>query len=310
MNDLKSTRVCLIVLMLLALTETWAQLAPQYTQYMYNTSSFNTAYVGTVKATEITGAYRAQWVGVDGAPKTFSLSINHPMAKKNAGIGLSIIQDNIGPSSQTMFKAQYAYKVNLSKEVLLSFGVDAGGSLLNVDFGKGDFLVQTDGSINQNTINKFYATIGVGTFLYAKNWYIGMSVPNVLTSNVYNDEVKSLVPNQILVNLIAGMVFDLNANLKFKPALLFNHMPEAQSNLNLSANFLYANKFIVGGSYRFGSAFSGMLGFQASKRFFVGYAYDYDTTGLGNHNSGSHEIIWKFNFQKKKAKQIHSPRFF
>ena len=49
---------------------------PQYTQYMYNPTSINPAYAGSRGSLSIFGHYRTQWVGLEGAPKTASVSIN------------------------------------------------------------------------------------------------------------------------------------------------------------------------------------------------------------------------------------------
>jgi type IX secretion system PorP/SprF family membrane protein len=205
----------------------------------------------------------------------------------------------------------------------LSFGIDAGGSFLNVDLTKGDFEITPEPLLSTLNTNNFYPTIGAGTFLYSDDWYLGVSIPNFLTNGIYNDEVATLVEDKIQFNFIGGYVFDLSETLKFKPAVLANYLQGSPLNMNLSANFLINDVFTAGASYRLDNAVSGLAGFQVSSNMFIGYSYDYNTNGLGEFNSGSHEVILKFYMgsggrstksrtknAKGKPKQIDTPRFF
>ena len=304
----------------------FGQKEPQYTQYMYNVGSFNPAYVGSVANTDLSLLYRAQWIDIEGAPRTLRFGINHPFKNEKMGMGFNVVSDEIGPLQQTYIDLAYSYQVNLDSDTYLSFGVDAGGSLLNIDYSKGTFENPGDPGVNGQDSNNFYPTVGAGLFLYSDEWYVGASIPNFLTNGIYNDEVATVVEDKIQYNLIAGYVFNLSDNTKFKPAFLLNYLNGAPVNANLSANFLFADAVTVGASYRFGNAVSGLAGFQISNNIFFGYSYDYNTNGLGEYNSGSHEAILKFYFGrggnganggrakkenlKGKPKQIDSPRFF
>lgn len=312
---------CRVLFLLGALGAIHAQKEPQYTQYMYNIGSFNPAYVGTVATPDITGLYRAQWTGIPGAPRTMRFGINYPLANEKHGLGLNVVNDQIGPTGQTYMDISYSFQVFLDDETKLSFGIDAGGSLLNVDFSKGDFEVENDPILQNQNVNSFYPTVGAGVFLYRDYWYVGLSVPNFLTEGIYNDEVAGIVEDKQQFNFIGGYVFDIRDNLKFKPAFLMNYLSGSPLNVNLSANFLINDAFTVGASYRLDNAISGLAGFQVSGSTFIGYAYDYNTNTLGEFAQGSHEIILKFYLGtgsgtdrpariKKKGRQIDSPRFF
>tara|TARA_R110002020_G_scaffold23587_3_gene78438 strand:+ start:2483 stop:3466 length:984 start_codon:yes stop_codon:yes gene_type:complete len=307
---------------LFATTSAHAQKEPQYTQYMYNIGSFNPAYVGSVEKMEIAGLYRAQWIDIDGAPTTIRFGTNIPFSNGKSGLGLNVVNDRLGPSSQTYFDLAYSYQVQLSEGTKLSFGMDAGGSLLDVDFSKGSFQNPNEPVLNGQNINKFYPTLGAGLFMYAEDWYLGLSVPNFLTNDIYDDEVATIVEDKVQFNFIGGYVFDLSEGLKFKPAVLLNYLQGSPLNVNVSTNFLISDVVTVGASYRWDNAVSGLAGVQVSNGIFMGYSYDYNTNGLGEYNNGSHEIILKFylgggnkgkndNYKiKGKPKQIDSPRFF
>lgn len=303
----------------------YGQKEPQYTQYMYNIGSFNPAYVGTVEDPEISLLYRAQWIDIEGAPRTIRAGVNLPLANEKNGLGFNIINDELGPATQTFIEAAYSFQVKLSDETKLSFGINAGGSLLNMDFNKGSFEFQNEPQLsNAQTVNKFYPTVGAGTFLYSEDWYLGVSIPNFLTDAIYNNEVKTVLEDKMQFNFIGGYVFNVSDGLKFKPAFLVNYLKGSPVNVNLSANFLISDVITLGASYRLDNAVSGLAGIQVSNSLFFGYSYDYSTNGLGNFNSGSHEAILKFYIGRKgntrssnntkstkgQPKQIDTPRFF
>jgi type IX secretion system PorP/SprF family membrane protein len=325
-NTLKYSFIpCLLWFLCLATTAVYGQKEPQYTQYMYNIGSFNPAYVGTVETPEISALYRAQWIDIPGAPRTIRFGANLPFSNETMGLGINIVNDQLGPLTQTYADLSYSYQVKVTDNTKLSFGMDLGGSFLNVDFSKGSFENPGD-PLGLEPINNFYPTVGAGLFMYGDAWYVGASIPNFLTEGLYNDEVASVLDEKIQFNFIGGYVFNLSDGLKFKPAFMVNSLSGAPLNINLSGNFLISDVVTAGVSYRVENAFSGLAGFQISNSTFLGYSYDYNTNALGEFNQGSHEVILKFYLgrggsssnskkdksgnSKGKAKQIDSPRFF
>lgn len=314
-----------ILFTLVSIASVKAQKEPQYTQYMYNVGSFNPAYVGSVEHTDFSLLYRAQWLDVSGAPKTLRFGVNLPFVNQKMGMGFNIVNDELGPLSQTYLDVAYSYQVNLDDFTKLSFGIDAGGSLLNIDYTKGSFENPSDPTFVDNKFNGFYPTIGAGLFLYDEDWYVGASIPNFLTNGIYNDEIGSVVEDKIQYNLIGGYVFELSEQVMFKPAFLLNYLKGSPVSINLSTNFQFSDIVTLGASYRVNNALSGLAGVQISNSIFFGYSYDYNTNGFGQYNNGSHEAILKFylgrgsntksgrtnkNNLKGKPKQIDSPRFF
>jgi len=316
--------VFLLLGFLLAMfSKSYSQQEPQYTQYMYNIGSFNPAYVGTVENTDITALYRAQWIDIEGAPRTIRFGVNYPFENEKMGLGFNVQSDQLGPTTNTLVDISYSYQINVSANTKLSFGIDVGGSFLNVDFSKGTFENPGEPILGREQINEFYPTVGAGLFLYQDKWYLGVSAPNFLPSGLYNDDVAQVLDDELQFNFIGGYVFDLSEKLKFKPAFLANFISGAPATVNLSANFLINDVLTAGASYRFDNAISGLVGFQISNSMFAGYSYDYNTNPIGQYNNGSHEIILKFYVGrgsktkkdkienlKGKPKQIDSPRFF
>ncbi|WET03285.1 type IX secretion system membrane protein PorP/SprF [Flavobacterium sp. YJ01] len=286
-----------------------AQQEPQYTQYMYNTMSVNPAYAGSTGSTEAALLYRSQWVGISGAPQTQSFSIHSPLRNENLGLGLSIVNDKIGPSDELYFDGNFAYSIPLGYEKRLAFGLKAGGRMLNIDWSKGRYYDSDDVLLNQNINNQIKLAVGAGIYYYTDKWYVGLSVPSFMRSNYYDDVQESIDYDRLHYYLMGGYVFDLNPNLKFKPAFLVKAVSGAPITADVSANFMIQEKFVIGGSYRTDDSVSILAGFQIAPSFFVGYSFDYTVSQLNKYNDGTHEIILRYQFVQKQSK-IKSPRFF
>lgn len=295
-----------------------AQQDAQYTQYMFNTMSVNPAYAGSRGQFSAAALYRSQWVGLDGAPETFTLNLHSPIRNSKLGYGISVVQDNIGDGvvSETYFDAVVSYTIDVSLEGKLSFGLKAGGNLLNLDFnGLRNFDVEPV-SID-NIENRFSPNVGLGIYYHTNEFYAGLSAPNLLqtehfdNSRTDSNSVQFLSKERINFYFITGYVFDLGGNLKFKPALLTKVVGGAPLQVDASASFLFNDKFSFGAAYRWDAAVSGLVGFQITDQLMLGLAYDRETTELGGtqFNDGSFEVFLRFELVKSFQKLV-SPRFF
>lgn len=302
----KYNQIATLVL-LLTVNFVFGQQEPQYTQYMYNTMTVNSAYAGSAGHMTITGLYRTQWVGLEGSPNTQSFTIDSPVGK-NVGLGFSVVNDEIGPSEEQYVDLNFSYSVKASDEYKLAFGVKGGGRVLNIDWSKGTYR-DNDAQFYDNIRNKFLPVVGAGIYLHSEKSYLGLSIPNFLTDKRYDEIQEDLADQRMHVYLIGGWVFELSPSTKFKPAFLLKHVAGAPLVADLSANFMFYDKFRIGASYRTDDAVSILAGFQITPGLMVGYAYDYTTTNLQNYNSGTHEIVLRFEL-KSKDKGLKSPRFF
>ncbi|OCB76676.1 hypothetical protein B0A79_17960 [Flavobacterium piscis] len=286
----------------------FAQQDAQYTQYMYNTININPAYAGSRGAMSIFGLYRTQWVGLDGAPETSSFSLNTPLSNSNLGLGVSFVNDKIGPTNENALSADLSYTVPTSETFKLSFGIKATANLFSLDVNKLNPEHQGDPQF-QDLKSKFSPNVGAGVYYHSDKAYIGLSVPNFIETNRYDDNDTAIFKDKINYYLIAGYVFDLDPYIKFKPAVLTKMVEGSPLQVDLSANFMFNDKFVAGLAYRWSAALSAMAGFQVTDGLFIGYSYDRETTRLNNYNSGSHEIFLRFEFFNNYSR-ITSPRFF
>ena len=285
-----------------------AQQDMQYTQYMYNTVTINPAYAGSRGMLSINALYRSQWVGLDGAPTTINFTAHTPLKIKGGGVGLSFASDKVGPATENLAAADFSYTINMSYRTKLSFGLKAGLHSLSVDSNKFNPDQQNDPYLYDQD-NKISPLVGAGIYLHSDSWYVGLSSPDLLETDHYDDVSVSIARERMHLYLMGGYVFDLNPVLKFKPATLIKVVDGAPLAVDLSANFLFNEKLTLGAAYRFDAAVSALVGLQAFDWIMIGYAYDYDTTGIGNYNNGSHEVFLRFELNSRSQGFVH-PRFF
>lgn len=287
---------------------TYAQQESQYTQYMYNTVSINPAYAGSRGSLSILGLYRNQWSGLDGAPETIDLSAHSPIGVQGVGAGLGFHSDKIGPTSKSEITADFSYTLPLNqKDLSLGFGLKGGVSLMDVDPNK---LTIFDPSDYDLTLEHHSAPVfGLGFHLYTNNWYIGLSVPNVLETKYYDDVQVSTATEKAHFYLTGGYIFDISYDFKLKPAVLVKGVTGAPLAVDISANALLMNRLTLGLGYRLDADVSALAGFQITDGIMVGYSYDYTTTALRNYNDGSHEIFLRFELGTRLKPKVN-PRFF
>jgi type IX secretion system PorP/SprF family membrane protein len=288
----------------------YSQQDAQYTQYMYNTINVNPAYAGSRGVMSIFGLHRTQWVGLDGAPVTNAFSVNSPIENTNLGVGLSFVNDRIGPTVENTISTDVSYTIPVSETYKLSFGIKGTANLFSFDREKLNIPSQSQADpLLQSLSNNFSPNVGAGAYFHSDKSYLGLSVPNFFQTKRYNDNDYAVYKERMNAYLIGGYVFDLSPNLKFKPAFLGKMVQGAPLQLDVSGNFLINDKFVLGAAWRWSAAASLMAGFQVSDGLYIGYGYDLDTTKLAHYNSGSHEIFLRYELFKRQDR-IVSPRFF
>ena len=290
----------------------YAQQDAQFSNYMYNTLSFNPAYAGSRDTASIYLSQRSQWVGFEGAPTTNTLSYHSPIGSSNLGVGLSLMNDAIGPVEENLISLDMSYTIKTSYDYKLAFGLRASAHMLNIDFMNLNVFNPGDVLAQRNTNNQISPNIGFGVFWYSDKSYVGFSIPNFLETRHINkglnSSVSSVSKERLHYHFTAGYLYDISQNVLFKPALLTKVVSGSPLQVDVSTNFQFYDKFTLGASYRLDAAVSFLAGFQLNSNWLLGYGYDFDTNNLVTFNSGSHEVFLRYEiFRSKKLK---SPRFF
>lgn len=281
-----------------------AQQVPQFTQYMYNTISFNPAYAGSREIMVINVLNRNQWAGIHGAPITQTLSAHTSIPNTNFGVGLSIIKDELGYEKTTYGYADVSYTIRLNKydAYKLAFGLKFGASKYDLDQNLlNDGFNSSDPFLDMVNFN-WSPNIGAGIYFRGESFYLGVSSPKLINYENSNMEYVSLDRVSYFFN--GGYLLDLNSNLKFKPTFLVKYTNGAPMSLDLSTLFYINEKLWLGGSYRLFDSFGAIINFKVFDGLSFGYAYDYITSDLTAFSSGSHEFMinYEFVFPKPRCK--------
>lgn len=284
-----------------------AQQDPQYTQYMYNMNVVNPAYAGSKEGLSLTALYRKQWSGLDGAPETFTFSAHAPFGDK-VGLGLSAIKDELGPISETNVYADFSYTLELGGNTKIALGIKAGATFHDVGLTDLDLQDPNDPFFSQD-INNTYPNVGAGAFLYGDNFYVGLSVPNLLNSVHLDENGLKYGSETNHYFATAGYVFQVSENVKLKPSVMVKSSFDAPISYDGNLNALFFEKFEIGASYRVDDSFSGLVGFQVTDNIRIGYAYDHITSDLDAVANASHEVILTFDLFFNK-RTMRSPRYF
>ena len=288
-----------------------AQQDPQFTQYMFNLLAINPAYAGSADRVSLKGLSRHQWVGFDGAPTTQTITAHAPLWHESLGLGGTILRDSHGPLTQYTFMADIAYRIHMG-DAKLAFGLKGGLNLLQGRFGELNPIDPNDQVFQANVNTKLDPQFGFGVMYYSDRYFIGLSTPKMLGTEFFETDSLAFVSEagqRAHYFLTGGYVFDLGVYHKFKPTFLVKAVEGAPVSFDLSANFLFYEKFWLGAMYRHTDAVGALFQYHITNDLSVGYAYDYPLSVLRNYSGGSHEIMLGFEFGNK-LKGIRSPRYF
>ena len=289
----------------------FAQQDPQFTQYMFNMLALNPAYAGSGDRLNIKALTRHQWVGFEGAPTTQTLTAHSPIVNESLCIGGTIMRDAHGPVTQYGFMADVAYRIFMG-ESKLAFGLKGGLNLFQGKFAELNPLVAGDQVFQQNVNSKLDPQFGFGMMYYSDRYYLGVSTPKLLRSEFFETDSLAFVsePGQRSHWFLSGgYVFDMGIYHKFKPTFLVKAVQGAPVSFDLSANFLFYEKFWLGAMYRHQDAVGVLAQYNINDDFSIGYSYDYPLSTLHNYSGGSHEIMLGY-LLGKPVKGIRSPRYF
>lgn len=302
---------------MLSCVQLFSQQLPQFSQYMFNTITINPAYAGSRETLSVVGLHRDQWVGLKGGPTTSTLSVHSPLRNDKIGVGLSIINDELGYENFLFAYGDFSYTIDVSPNTKLALGLKAGFTHYNLDqIGFDDDPDIINDPFFQNFTNRWNPNIGVGAFLHQNRWYIGLSAPRLLNTD-YNQtaldaDVDYVATERIGYFLTGGYVFNLNEKTKLKPSALLKATNGAPISYDISAHLLFNEKLWLGGSYRYNNdtaTVGALTDFQVTPQIRIGYAYEHFISDLRPYTGGTHEIILMYEFFKT-TKRVKSPRYF
>jgi len=303
-------RIFGILFIVLAGSPAVAQLLPLMDQYHLNGLAINPAYAGSQEALSVGLYSRIQWVGFEGAPRTFTFTMHSPMRNKKVNLGLIVLADRLGSKEETGFLFHYAYRIDMGRGKL-SFGLAAGLTHLTHNLNSirytdaGDMLLQDPGR------RALLPAFSVGSYYYSDKFYAGISLP-LLTNHEMNQETGryriGFDPAATNYNLVTGYLFGLSEKLELLPSLMFRTNPAVSTQLDIHCSVIYNKKVSIGAIIRTSGNLSAVLQIQANRQLRVGYSYGYELSGLSSYQHGSHEVVLKYNF--RYIMDVVNPRYF
>lgn len=297
-------RVLILVVFSLVLPrEINAQQMPIYTNYLFNAYAFNPAVAGSTPFVSAMMNYRDQWVGFDGAPRTFMASMYGPFKKsKKVALGGMISTDITGLLQRTSVYFTYAYHVQLNSKWKLGLGLSGGAMQYRVSLYNAKLYDKEDQVLNGNLLTSGVFDANAGLYLYSSKFFFGLSGYQMANNSINIPGSESNLSPQFYA--MSGYTFKINKNFDLQPSCLLKYNSPVPLQPEFSLRAIYKKLFWIGGSMRMNEAFCFMLGCVCYERFNIAYAYDFPYMGLMKYNTGSHEIMLRYNFVKTK-KQIN-----
>ncbi len=316
--------------------QTFAQQEAMFSQYMFNTLAINPAYAGSRDVLSLTALGRYQWVGVEGAPKTFTFSMDTPIRNEKMGLGLQVTRDEVGLQKNTGVYLTYAYRIKVGPRSTLSFGVQGGAT--NVRWALSDAQNILDPSdyvfLGASDQNNILPNFGGGLYLSNDKGYIGISCPQILQNPISKftptDGKSSVGKTQRHYFAMMGFVVGKGA-FKVKPSMMVRYTQGAPLGFDGNLNFWIKDKIAFGVSGRKSQfqamgqdsenlfdAAVGMIELQLTPQFKLGYAYDFTSNRLNDESKKgisrllgipTHEVVLRYEFGFGKNK-ILTPRYF
>jgi type IX secretion system PorP/SprF family membrane protein len=309
-------KILYIALFLMAVLEVRGQQQPMYSQYYFNALSVNPAYAGSRESLTLTALFRRQWLGIQSAPITQTISAHAPDYSRRNGFGITLVNDKISYLGQTWITGSYAYRINMGKHKL-AFGLN--GTIFNwrINWAKAVLIDQLDEVPGRYGDSYWMPNVGAGVFFYGPRAYLGVSAPHLLvnsfgqngpTTSISNGN-SSIAALRRHLFFMGGYVFDISKDFQLKPSTLVKQVYGAPLEADFNLNAYIFQKFGFGVSYRTGDGIVGILEYQFTNQLRAGYAYDYPFTDLRKYTSGSHELMLSYEFHYKNDAVV-SPRVF
>jgi type IX secretion system PorP/SprF family membrane protein len=278
--------------------------------YVHEALAINPAYAGSQDALSMTILYRNFNSGFEGSPKTMSLSIHTPVSNEKIGLGLFIMNDKIGVSEETNFVGNYAYRMDLGYGKL-AFGLGLCLTLNKTEWNKLAALDANDEQLANTSSSGLMPNFSAGIYYSTKNYFIGLSVP-LLLSHVFNPLKDKYITKNDFSNYNyfcnAGYILDAGSNLKIYPSFLLKYHKGDATQIDINSKIILKNRVGFGATYRSNNVIIGRIECQLNNQLRIGYSYDFKVGGDLLYKYNSHEIMLNYIFNYKT--EVAGPRQF
>ncbi len=281
--------------------------------YYQNPIIYNPAYVGSSSAIFIKGFYSTQWLGFDKAPTTQILDVQSLLSNDRYGLGISVLNDNFGAVQNFNLEANYALHLLLTDDLNLALGLKVGQNKFSIDYSLLDIYDTTDDVYNNGNLSENKPIIGSGFYLSQKDWFFGVSIPNMLQHRL-KDEFQRFVYGKIPHYYITGGYhFNPSPDWIIKTHVLTQMVKGAPLDILFSTQALFKRTFMFGINGQPSGIFGAMVSARLNDDITFLYGYDIANTALGPYSYGNHSlgISWSlFLGQKDWADRLENDKVY
>lgn len=305
-------------------SKSWSQQLPQFSQYIFNGLHINPAYAGYKNQGYIQSTFRNQWVNFPGAPRTFTVTADLSANEGLMGFGVSLLSDQIGPTSTSSAMLTYSYRIQTGNSSFLGLGISAGGSQYMIDGSMLDPVDMMDPNLPMGTETMFTPNLNMGAFFHTDRFYAGVSAFNMVGKGILEREDISLAFHDFHYYITAGALVPVSDKVEFKPSFLIKEVKGAPTSFDINGMFLFMERLWLGASYRsnmrmWNDNLEGTLNNRTAVAFIteifatenlrIGYAYDVNLNVLQNYRNNSHEFSVGYYLTPRNVK-LKNPRWF
>lgn len=294
---LLSVDLKMIILTLLVTIKINAQSDPKLSAYFLSPLTYNPAYAGSYEGMSFSSAYSTQWVGFDGAPRTLFFSGHGTFFNSKTGLGLDIINDKIGASTETKAMLNYAYNVELDDIWKLSLGIKSGFSNYTIDYRLLNIENPSEFQGGPDIVNNVVFNFGTGFYLYTTKYFLGISSPNILNAKYIDSYRNTLANSSINYFFTTGYSFELDDEVFLKPTILTRIVKGAPLSTLYAVNLNWKEKFYASLNFQFDSSIGIFSGVRFMEKFMVGYSYDISVNKFSDYNGGIHSIFLNYRLE-------------
>jgi type IX secretion system PorP/SprF family membrane protein len=299
------------------------QQLPIYSQYLFNKFLINPAVAGSDGYTSLNLTAREQWVGYDGAPRTFSFSAQTRILKKGyqlkssflknkvfrpktdgkVGLGGYVFSDKNGLIQRTGFQLTYAYHMWIQSETQLSFGLAFTGYQYKINEKEINFEDPNEPWLNNNLRRgMFVPDAAFGIYLLNPKYSLGFSAEQLFEAAA---KIGSSAYQNFRINkhyyLFGSYDISTGSNSIFQPSLLVVMSGQLRPMADIGVTYFNNQAFWAGLSYRTSGAVISNVGVKYQNMYF-GYAFDFTLQLIQRITYGTHEITFAVKFGDSKRK--------
>ena len=284
-------------------------LVPSVSNYHLTWTTINPAFTGFRDAISASSLYRSSLYGEVG-PRDMQLNVHSPVGNAKVAVG-GIVAYNTTEPSQNFYSlmSTYAYRIKMGSG-RLSFGLAAGMYGLNSDLSGVPIRDPGDVLFNPESYQRWFPNFGVGVLYFTDKYFVGLSVPEMLSIPKEGDFVGKLNTDQYRAILTGAYLFDISRAFKLKPSVMIDYN-KAYSSFKASLNVgLMDSRVFVGGAFDHPNFAIALLNFQVNPQWLIGYAYTFNTGPVRTALGGSHEVVLRWELRPVISTIPNDPFYF